>query len=137
MIERVMHLPELSLQTGRFCRLGCGNRMIVHLQREIAKQDPDFTGIVVLHFRQPAGKRLARWALEIPELFERDGRLQVAADVRRAGARFTAARINGRWRQLGLFCAIERGAATESRTSDYCNEDERKVALHPAVHARE
>ncbi len=82
-----MHFPEFTLNPGGFRDAGRDEGVVVHLQRKIAEQDADFSGILTFQFRQPTRDGFTGRTLKIAEFFDRHRRLRVAANVRRFGSR--------------------------------------------------
>src|SRR3977135_2013836 len=71
----VVILPELALLVGAHPALGGLGCVLVEVEREVAEDEPDFTGVALHHLLDGVVCLAAEGALEIRELHQRYPRI--------------------------------------------------------------
>ena len=80
-IERVVHLPKISLEPGGFSSQRGLASVLVGGEGEISKNDAQARVVFFQQFLSKRGEIAARRALEIAELFQRNRGIGVAPNV--------------------------------------------------------
>src|SRR5205823_11904249 len=82
-VQCIVHFPKFALESGSFGCLRGFASVLVSRERIITENEPHLRMIFRQQFVNKFGELSAWWALEVPELFERNRSVRITANVGR------------------------------------------------------